>query len=236
MTKTGFAAVLISTLAIGAVARAQTTPPAASPPPSPAASAVPVDQDTPVGKKAGTFLVRVRAIGVIPQTTSSSISVIGGGVNATSQAAPELDLSYFFTDHIAVEGIAASTYHQVSAGNTALGHVDVGSVWVLPPTVTLQYHFQPQSRFSPYLGAGMTVAFFYDSKPATPTVTKVGFSNGVGAAIQAGFDYNISGHWFANVDVKQIFLNTEARLNGGAIVAKTALDPTIVGVGVGYRF
>lgn len=49
-------------------------------------------------------------------------------------------------------------------------------------------------------------------------------------------DCNISGHWFANFDAKQIFLNTEARINGGTIVAKTALDPTIVGAGIGYRF
>ncbi len=185
---------------------------------------------------AGTVMLRVRAIGVIPQTSSSSISGIGGGVNATSTATPELDLSYFFTDHIAIEGIAATTHHNVSAGNTVLGHVDVGSVWVLPPTVTLQYHFMPHSRFSPYIGAGMTVGFFYDSKPAGPTVTKVGFSNAVGAAIQAGLDYRLGGPWYANVDVKQIFLNTEARINGGAIVAKTAIDPTIVGVGIGYRF
>lgn len=199
-------------------------------------SQAPGRADAPVGKRAGTVMIRVRAIGVLPETSSSSVSAIGGGVNVTSTAAPELDLSYFFTDHIAVEGIAATTRHEVSAGHTALGHVDVGSVWVLPPTVTLQYHFMPHSRFSPYVGAGMTVAFFYDSHPAGPTVTKVGFSNSVGAAIQAGFDYNISGHWFANFDVKQIFLNTEARINGGAIVAKTALDPTIIGAGIGYRF
>ncbi len=107
---------------------------------------------------------------------------------------------------------------------------------MLPPTVTLQYHFMPQSRFSPYVGVGMTVAFFYDSRPSGPTVTKVGLSNNVGAAVQAGFDCNISGHWFANFDVKQIFLNIEAQINGGTIIAKTALDPIIVGAGIGYRF
>ncbi|MGI4793783.1 MAG: OmpW/AlkL family protein [Janthinobacterium lividum] len=212
---------LAAAILAGGVAQAQTAAGAA---------------DVPVGKQAGTVMVRVRAIGVLPQNSSSSVSGIGGSVAVTNTPAPEIDLSYFFTDSIAVEGIAASTRHDVSATHTALGHVDVGSVWVLPPTVTLQYHFMPRQRFSPYLGAGMTAAFFYDSSPANPTVTKVGFSNNVGAAIQAGFDYNISGHWFANFDVKQIFLNTTARINGGAIIAKTALNPTIVGAGIGYRF
>ena len=67
-------------------------------------------------------------------------------------------------------------------------------------------------------------------------MTKFGLSTSAGAAIQAGFDYNISGHWFANFDVKQVFLNTEARINGGTIIAKTALNPTIIGAGIGYRF
>lgn len=194
------------------------------------------DSTAPVGKKAGTVMIRLRAIGVIPENTSSSVSAISGKVNVTATPAPEIDLSYFITDNIAIEGIAASTRHSVSANNTAIGHVPVGNVWVLPPTVTLQYHFMPQSRFSPYLGAGLTVAFFYNSQAVGPVATKFGLENNVGAAIQAGFDYNFSGHWFANFDVKQVFLSTKARINGGAVIARTNLDPTIVGAGIGYRF
>jgi outer membrane protein len=190
----------------------------------------------PVGKEANAFMVRLRAIGVIPLDSSSSISVIGGHVHATAQAAPELDFSYFFTDNVALELIAATTRHSVSASNTVIGHVDVGSVWALPPTLTLQYHFLPHERFSPYIGAGINATFFYGARAAGTPVTQVAFSNNVGAAIQAGFDYNFTGHWFANFDVKQIFLNTTASINGGAIKAHTALNPLVVGAGIGYRF
>ncbi|HVC63576.1 MAG TPA: OmpW family outer membrane protein [Acetobacteraceae bacterium] len=192
--------------------------------------------EAPVGLAAGTFMVRLRAIGVIPEDNSSSISLIGGSVHASAQAAPEVDVSYFLTDHIAFELIAASTEHTITATNTALGKVDVGSTWILPPTLTVQYHFMPHSRFSPYLGAGLNVSFFYASHAAGGTVTKLGLDNAVGPALQAGFDYNVSGHWFANFDVKQIFLSTTAHLNGGVILAKTALDPLVIGAGIGYRF
>jgi outer membrane protein len=107
----------------------------------------------PVGKAAGTFMFRVRAIGVIPEDNGSSVSGIGGHVDVTATAAPEIDASYFFTDNIAAELIAASTRHEVSATGTALGKVDVGSAWILPPTLTLQYHFMPHSQFSPYIGS-----------------------------------------------------------------------------------
>jgi outer membrane protein len=112
---------------------------------------------------------------------------------------------------------------------------DVGSVWVLPPTVTLQYHRQ-YGDFIPYAGVGLTVMFFYDSHPnVTGGITKAGYSTGVGPALDAGLDYVIEPNWVANIDVKQIFVNTTAHING-AITAKTALSPTVVAVGIGYRF
>ncbi|HVY16293.1 MAG TPA: OmpW family outer membrane protein [Rhodopila sp.] len=192
-----------------------------------------------VGKEAGTFMLRTRAIGVIPENNSSSVSGIGGTVSATAQAAPEFDLSYFLTDHIAFELIAASTRHELSVKNSAVGsNLDVGSVWALPPTLTVQYHFMPHSKFSPYVGAGINVTFWYGSSPANPPVTHFSVGNNVGAAIQAGFDYNVAGHWFLNVDVKQLFLNTDAHVDalGTTVKARTSLDPIVVGAGIGYRF
>jgi outer membrane protein len=191
-----------------------------------------------VGLQAGTFMIRARALGVIPLDSSSSISAIGGHVSATAQAAPEVDFSYFLTDNVALELIAATTRHEVKADSTALGTVDVGSVWVLPPTLTVQYHFLPHSAFSPYVGAGINATVFYGAQAAGPTVTHVSFSNNIGAALQAGVDYNFTGHWFANLDVKQLFLNTTAHVDalGTTITAKTALNPLVVGAGIGYRF
>ena len=201
MKRTLLAACMVCAIASGRAALAQGT----------------FDLDAPpVGKAANTLMIRVRALGVIPLDTSSSISGVGGRVNATAQAAPEVDFSYFLTDNIAFELIAATTRHDVSASDTVLGHVDVGSVWVLPPTLTAQYHFFPHERLSPYIGAGINASFFYGAHAAGAPVTQVAFSNNVGAAIQAGVDYNFAGHWFANFDVKQIFVNTTASINPNA--------------------
>lgn len=218
-----FATTLLSAMAFGMTAFAQS----------------PFDlNEPPVGLQAGTFMLRARAIGLIPLDSSSSISAIGGQVDATSQAAPELDLSYFITDNIAVEAIAATTRHEISAHGSSAGNLDVGSVWVLPPTVTLQYHFMPHARFSPYVGAGINATFFYDSSPAGPAITHVSYDNNIGAALEVGADYNVAGHWFLNVDVKQIFLNTTAHIDSvlGPVKAKVALNPLVVGAGIGYRF
>jgi outer membrane protein len=172
----------------------------------------------------------------MPLNSSSSISVIGGKVETSNTPAPEVDFSYFVTDNVALELIAATTKHDLYAVNSALGgRTKVGSTWVLPPTLLLQYHFMPKERFSPYVGAGLNLSFFYGTQAATG-INQLAMKSNVGAAIQAGFDYNVSGHWFANFDVKQIFVNTTASVNGGAIQAKTALNPLVIGAGIGYRF
>ena len=234
---------------VQSVQAAQNAPPAQSPaqpepygfvPPwqatAPGPFTPPWQPTAPVGKAAGTFMVRVRAIGVIPEDWSSSVSKIGGSVSVSASAAPEVDISYFFTDHIAAELIAASTNHHIKATGTALGTVDVGSTWVLPPTLTAQYHFMPHQQFSPYVGAGLNATFFYATSPATPIVQKLHLDSNIGGAFQVGFDYNFTGHWFFNVDFKQLILHTNASLNRGAIYAHTWLSPAVIGGGIGYRF
>jgi len=184
----------------------------------------------------GSILARARLAAVIPENFSSSISEIGGTVNATTAYIPEVDFSYFFTPHYSLEVIAGTSRHEVSAENSALGpKADVGSVWVLPPTITAQYH-QQMGNFIPYAGLGLTVMFFYDTHTnTTGGINKINFDTGVGPTLDAGFDYVLGPRWVANLDVKQMFVSTTAHVNG-AINASTALSPTVVAVGVGYRF
>lgn len=187
------------------------------------------------GKAAGTFMLRGRAIAVVPDE-SSTVTVIRGSVDASNAVVPEVDLSYFLTDNIAFELIAATTPHKMKDKGSTLGDVDLGTVWLLPPTLTAQYHFMPKSQFSPYVGAGVNYTVFYNVDAPGTTVKSITYDNNFGWALQAGVDYNIAGRWFLNADVKKLFLSTKAHINGGAINANVDLDPWIFGLGLGYRF
>jgi outer membrane protein len=186
----------------------------------------------------GSILARARFAAVVPEDFTSSIADIGGHVQATTAYIPEVDFSYFVTPHISIEAIAGTSRHEISAQGSALnpgGKADVGSVWVLPPTITVQYH-QQYGHFIPYGGVGVTAMFFYDHNTNNSGgITKINFDNSVGPTLDAGFDYLIGGHWVANFDVKQMFVSTTAHING-AIDASTALSPTVVAAGIGYRF
>ena len=109
------------------------------------------------------WLIRARALWIKPEASSPVLPFLGGNVtDISSTVVPELDFSYFFTNHIAAELILATNRHHVIANNTVLGTVDLGKVSLLPPTLTLQYHFIPESTFSPYVGAGVNYTFFYN--------------------------------------------------------------------------
>ncbi|WP_336231902.1 OmpW/AlkL family protein [Thalassospira sp. CH_XMU1458] len=180
-------------------------------------------------KQAGDILIRGRVVGVVPDEDVDSNTLAGKG-EIDNDVIPEVDFSYFVTDNIALELIAGTSKHDVTWSDGK----DLGSVRLLPPTLTLQYHFMPESRWSPYIGAGINYTFFYDSKPGQ--FSSVDYDDGFGYAFQAGFDYAISGPWSLNVDVKKIYLDTDVSVNNGAVKADANIDPWLFGVGIGYRF
>lgn len=189
------------------------------------------------GKSAGDIMLRGRVIGLLPDE-SSTVTVIGGDVDASNAWTGEVDVTYFFTDNIAAELIAATTRHKMSVKNGSSGNTGLGDVWLLPPTLTLQYHFMPKSDFSPYIGAGVTYAVFY-SEDVAGGLRSVDYDNAWGVAFQAGIDYRIGDRWYLNADVKKILLNTDVTVvtgSGTTIRADTDLDPWVIGLGAGYRF
>lgn len=187
------------------------------------------------GKSAGDLMVRARVISVQP-ALDSTITLIDGKVDISNAVVPELDFTYFLTDNIAAELILATTKHDVEAKGTTLGNVDVGSVWLLPPTLTMQYHFMTDEKFSPYVGVGVNYTLFYNEEVPGTTVTSVDYDNAFGFLLQGGIDVHLKDNWYANLDVKKLFLKTDAALNGGAIVADVDINPWVIGLGVGYKF
>jgi outer membrane protein len=78
-----------------------------------------------MAKEGSPWMVRAHVLGVIPDDSSSQITVIGGEADVEEAYTPDLDLSYFFTDNIAAELVFfAYSRHDVKAKNTAEGEID----------------------------------------------------------------------------------------------------------------
>lgn len=178
--------------------------------------------------KAGDFMIRARVLGVVPDESSSMN--IAAKVRVDNSVVPELDATYFFTPNISAELIAAITPHDVRT-NTG---VDAGSSWLLPPTLTLQYHFNQFDSVKPYIGAGVNYTHFFNTDAGA--LNSVKYDDSFGGALQAGIDVPIKDNWYFNVDVKKVFISTTAKFSPSGVRADVDIDPWLVGVGVGYKF
>ncbi len=178
--------------------------------------------------KAGDMMVRARVLGVMPDEDGRVSN--GDTLSVGNSVVPELDFTYFFTPNISAELIAAVTPHQ---DKTSSG-IDTGDVWLLPPTLTLQYHFTQIDGFKPYVGAGVNYTHFFNEDAGV--LNKVKYEDSFGAALQAGVDIPIKDNWYFNVDVKKVFIETTAKFSPSGVRADADLDPWLVGMGVGYKF
>lgn len=188
-------------------------------------------------KQKGVFIVAGRVTGVLPDEAGDIKTAAGVDsgldVKVSDDTVPTLGFTYFVTDNVAIEAILGASNHEINAVGGAT-NVRVHETWVLPPVVTLQYHFAPAAKVSPYVGAGVNAMIFFSGED------KNGFSvdldNGLGYALQAGVDIAVSGPWSVNLDVKKVFFSTDAKINNGALKADVDLDPLVVSAGLARRF
>ena len=195
----------------------------------------------------GDVLIRLRGIVVAPNESSSGITPTfpTEKVKISNSVMPEVDFTYMLTPTIGTELIVATTKHKASGRAGTTGTIGkLASTWVLPPTLTLQYHFAPEAKIRPYVGAGVNYTIFYSEKASKGLETAVGntkvrMKSSFGYALQAGVDIPLTDRTFLNFDVKYIDIDTTTRLATTAIGTqrvKVHLDPLVVGVGFGMRF
>ncbi|MDP2101865.1 MAG: OmpW family outer membrane protein [Methylotenera sp.] len=218
--------------------------------------------------EAGDWVVRLRATNINPsessklgETTDKAYGVgtadlLYGSASANlqvdSNTIPELDISYYVTKNIALELILAlGTKHDVktSGAGGGLNSRKLGEVNLLPPTLTAQWHFNPDQTFDPYVGAGISYVRAMDNGLSANTIggerpIRID-RNSWGPAIQAGFDVNLQDGWLVNFDVKKIWFDTDVKIDTQGLAGTPSgyrkidsldIDPLVVSVGIGKKF
>ncbi|GLR12239.1 putative outer-membrane protein y4mB [Chitinimonas prasina] len=178
----------------------------------------------------GPWLVRLRAVNL----DSANKDNTGLNLSINNKVIPEFDISYFFTPELAAELVL--TYPQKQTIRS--GSVDIGSLKHLPPTLTLQYHFNGQGAFKPYVGAGINYTRFSQVQfhPAVVAALQPSISkNSVGLALQAGLDYKLNDSTYLNFDIKKVQIRTDVK-SAGTKVGEFKVDPWLIGAGAGWRF
>lgn len=175
----------------------------------------------------GPWMVRVRAVNIDP-ANKDTIAVTD--ISASDKVIPEVDISYFFSPNLAAELIL--TYPQKHDVSSTAHGGKIGTLKHLPPTLTLQYHFDGLGKIKPYVGAGVNYTRFSSvNLPAPFTIEK----NSFGLALQAGVDIALDKGMYLNLDVKKVQIRTDLS-SGGTNLGTIKIDPVLFGVGLGWRF
>ena len=183
----------------------------------------------------GDVVVRLRATHIAPDE-SSHLNLSGyQKLEVDSNTIPEIDFSYYFTKNIAAELILATgTRHDVNAIANDGSVSKLGSINLLPPTLTAQWHFNPDQTVDPYVGAGLSYIRAIDRNLNLSTTGITVDRNMFGPALQAGVDYNLQNKWLVNFDVKKIWFSTD--VNTTSKIDDLDVDPWVVSFGIGKKF
>ena len=215
-----------------------------------AASALALAAGQASAQAAGSYIVRLGATHIGPEVKSGDLSApsfpgttidVGGNTQVTG------GLTYMWTDNISIDLPIGLAFKNKITGTGAIDGVgELATVRALPVTLLGQYRFgNATSRFRPYLGAGVSYAYFYRARstaalsgltggtPSNPTTMKMDGS--LGPDLQIGASYQFSEHWSLDVNLIQSFLKTTGHLSTGQNIDVT-INPLAAAVAVGYKF
>jgi len=195
----------------------------------------------------GDILIKVRG-GYVLHSGSSKVAVEidGSTVTAKAQGAVggEASLTFFMTDHLAVEAALGGASYDLKDGSGRI----LSSAGLITPSAILQYHLLPQSRlFRPYAGIGAAYANFYSEKPgeiltdraeALPLSYATSLKGALAPVAQLGADIAINDQFYINVDGKYLGSNSRLTIDQGGArqTISHKMRSIIIGAGIGFRF
>lgn len=190
--------------------------------------------------KGGDWLFRVGVSYADPNDNTSNPRgglPAGSDVSIGSDTRPTVMVEYMFNENLGFELLAAAPFkHDIDGAGALSGAGKIGDIKHVPPTLSLNWHFVPDSNVRPYVGIGLNYTFIYDENTSGPLEgTSLTMDNSFGAAAQAGLDLDMGSNWFFNAGVRYIQINSTAKFSNGYRL-DVDIDPWIYTVGVGTSF
>jgi outer membrane protein len=189
---------------------------------------------------AGDMILRAGAAGVLP--TGDGTIVSGGTVEADDAWSLGITFTYMATDNLGVGVLAAWPFdHDIKAKGALAGLGKIADTKQLPPTVTLQYHFDNGSKVHPFVGVGVNYTNFFDTnETSSMDGDSLDLDDSWGLAAEAGIDFELNNNWMVSGQVWYLDIDTDATISGDNLgvdgTYNVSIDPWVVMLSVGKKF
>ena len=190
---------------------------------------------------AGTWSVAAGAHMVDPKSDNGTVSTALGdfSVDVDSDIRPTISGEYFFADNVGVEVLAAIPFHHDITLTAANGSEVDAKTQHLPPTLSLQYHFDNDMmpmNVKPFVGVGVNYTTFFKEKIYINNVkADLELDDSVGVAGHVGLDIPLSDSEYFRIDSRYMDIKTDASLNGDDI-GEVDISPWVYGVAFVKQF
>ena len=182
-----------------------------------ALSALALSTPMALAQSAGDITVGI-GVGTVDPTSGNG-TLAGQPTDVDSGTAVVFTAEYFIKDNLGIELLAATPFNH-SATISGVGTVATKQ---LPPTLSLNYHFANDSKWTPYVGVGVNYTTFFEENSA---LGNVALDDSFGLAAQVGVDYALSDKDAVRATLRYIDIDTDARLNG-APIGTANIDPLV---------
>lgn len=194
----------------------------------------------------GDWLIRA-GVGMVAPTGDLSVTIDGGEagsftakIEADDATSFVFDVTWMATDNLGIELLAAWPFEHDVVVRADGESASPWSVEQLPPTLSVQWHFMPDAKVRPYVGAGISYVMFSGEKNKYPEdFDPIRIGDEFTWSVQAGMDIALGDTWFVNLAIRYIDLTvTVESYDEGGVYEKLDLpvDPFVYALNIGRKF
>ena len=190
---------------------------------------------------AGTWSVAAGAHMVDPKNNNGTLANGAIDVDVDSDIRPTISGEYFIADNVGVKLLAAIPFHHditLTAGDTIID----AKTQHLPPTLSLQYHFDGYNmpmNVKPFIGVGVNYTTFFKEKIYSDTYENLKLDDSVGVAGHLGLDIPFTPTESFRIDARYMDIKTDASVDvaGKTLdIGEVDISPWVYGVAFVKQF
>ena len=184
---------------------------------------------------AGTWSIAAGAHMVDPKSDNGTLADGAFSVDVDDDIRPTISGEYFIANNVGIELLAAIPFHHDITLTDANGDTVDGKTQHLPPTLSLQYHFDGYNmpmNLKPFVGVGVNYTTFFEEKVALGDLE---LDDSVGVAGHVGLDIPFAPTEAFRIDARYMDIKTDAKLDGNDI-GEVDISPWVYGVAFVKQF